>query len=241
MPAPKTIPPELYDDFTLNGQIPVDYTTHFDDEHGPDNPLYWNKEQTDYYLQIARAKNCTTYAEDKFLYQGLDKYRKRIAYKNVAVIGSIRPCYEAILLSYQAHPITIEYSIIICSDSRLKVYTVKEFEQNPRTFDALLSVSSLEHDGLGRYGDPIDPNADLKFMEKAKKLIPKDGLFFLQVPVAKDRLNFNGNRIYGKLRLPMLLKGWKILETYGFSEEMLETEGGTQPLFVLTPEDGFVL
>lgn len=33
-------------------------------------------------------------------------------------------------------------------------------------FDAVVSMSSLDHDGLGRYGDPINPNADLESMQK---------------------------------------------------------------------------
>ena len=120
----------------------------------------------------------------------------------------------------------------------MKIVTVEEFEKNPRTFDAILSVSSIEHDGLGRYGDPINPKGDLMFMEKAKTMIPQDGLFFLQVPIGKDRLFFNAYRIYGKLRLPKLLNGWRVLDTFGFSEEMLEIEASVivQPLFVLTPE-----
>ncbi len=31
-------------------------------------------------------------------------------------------------------------------------------------FDMALSISSFDHDGLGRYGDPLDPVGDLKAM-----------------------------------------------------------------------------
>ena len=31
-------------------------------------------------------------------------------------------------------------------------------------FDVVLSISSVEHDGLGRYGDALDPDADLHAM-----------------------------------------------------------------------------
>lgn len=52
-----------------------------------------------------------------------------------------------------------------------------EFEVNPRLFDAVVSISSYEHDGLGRYGDPINPDGDLIAMEKTKKMLKEDGLF----------------------------------------------------------------
>ncbi len=233
----KTIPPELSNDFSLNGQIPIEYNLYYEPpKTGTYETLVWHSQQIDFYLDCARRKSLTAYEDDRFLYPGLDRYRESIVGKEVAVIGSVRPCYEAILLSYGARPITIEYATIICSDPRLQILTVDEFKKNPRTFDAILSVSSIEHDGLGRYGDPIDPYADLKFLETAKQLIPKNGLFFLQVPLGRDRVCFNEHRIYGPIRLPMLLKGWKVLDVYGFSPEVFNTDGGIQPLFVLTPQ-----
>ena len=232
---PKTIPPELLNDYSLNGKIPIYYEHYYDQSHEPDNPMRWSSDQIDSYLRCAETKKIAGYHDDKFLYPGLDKYHSLIANKDVAVIGSDKPCYEAILLAYQAHPVTIEYGTIICDDPRLSIFTVKEFEKNPRIFDAILSVSSIEHDGLGRYGDPIDPNADLKFMDRAIHLIPKNGLFFLQVPVGMDRVSFNDRRVYGRIRLPLLLKSWNIIDTFGFSNELLDTWDGGQPLFILTP------
>eukprot|EP00958_Prasinococcus_capsulatus_P014869 scaffold1564_cov389-Prasinococcus_capsulatus_cf.AAC.28 len=34
------------------------------------------------------------------------------------------------------------------------------------TFDAAFAISSLDHDGLGRYGDPVNPFADFQAMER---------------------------------------------------------------------------
>ena len=232
----KTIPPELYDEFTLNGQIPV--INNYCDQSAASNPQNWETSVIDATLQKARVKQPLCYSEDEFLYLALEKYRAHIANKDVLVVGSEQPGYECILLSYDANPFTIDFRPIICHDPRIKTLTAKEFEMNPRTFDAFLSVSSIEHDGLGRYGDPINPRGDLLFMERAKTLIKKDGLFFLHVPIGKDYLVFNLHRVYGKLRLPLLLKGWRLIDTFGYTDEMLEREPTDyrQPCLVLTPE-----
>ena len=59
------------------------------------------------------------------------------------------------------------------------------------SFDVLVSYSSLEHDGVGRYGDPINPNADLLRMRNLKSFIKPEGHFFLAVPNGQDTLVWN--------------------------------------------------
>jgi hypothetical protein len=69
-----------------------------------------------------------------------------------------------------------------------------------------------------RYGDPLRPNGDIEMMKKMKCLVRPGGLLFLSVPVSKDRIIWNMHRIYGKLRLPMLLAHWKIEKIYATHE-----------------------
>ncbi len=49
-----------------------------------------------------------------------------------------------------------------------------------------------------RYGDPMDPTADLKSMHTlATSLVRPGALLFLAVPVGRDRIVFNLHRVYG--------------------------------------------
>jgi hypothetical protein len=57
-------------------------------------------------------------------------------------------------------------------------------------------MHTLEHIGLGRYGDPIDPEGDLKAIKGLKKVLAKDGSLLIVVPVGKPRIEFNAHRIY---------------------------------------------
>lgn len=101
----------------------------------------------------------------------------------------------------------------------------------------VISISTIEHDGLGRYGDPLDPMADLKSMSAIKRLLKPNGLFFLSVPIGEDLLVWNLHRRYGKNRLPLLLEGWKIFGRTGWMDEMMTKTGPAyktyEPVLVL--------
>jgi SAM-dependent methyltransferase len=64
---------------------------------------------------------------------------------------------------------------------------------------SLRSVSCMhviEHVGLGRYGDPVDYDGDLKAMSELARVVAPGGALLLVVPVGQARLAFNAHRIY---------------------------------------------
>ncbi|RZL61899.1 MAG: DUF268 domain-containing protein [Pedobacter sp.] len=68
------------------------------------------------------------------------------------------------------------------------------FEDN--SVSSLSCMHTVEHIGLGRYGDPISYNGDITAMkELARVLAPRGNLLFV-VPVGKRRIEFNAHRIY---------------------------------------------
>ena len=84
---------------------------------------------------------------------------------SVAVLGSTQPWYEAMALTEGARRVvTIQHSAVSYRHPALHAYTHRAFfasKERPETFDVILSISSFEHHGLGRYGDP-DPGGDLR-------------------------------------------------------------------------------
>lgn len=226
-PPLRTIPEGLLNEYTINGQIPFGYT-YYDGTHSLDEPTLYKKEEIDKLIDQALQKQPWYYGQtDVALFSMLDKYRSYIQGKIVGIIGSVKPWYESIILAYGGHPVTIEYNKIISDDSRLTLLTVEEYETFPQRFDAILSISSIEHDGLGRYGDPIDPWGDIQSMQKMKGMIKEDGLLFIAFPVGEDYLLWNAHRIYGGIRLPLLFQGWR-------QEDFAKAD--FQPVFVLSPD-----
>jgi len=189
--------------------------------------------------QIARGQSYYYGDTDRYLYNALRDFP--IRGKSVAVVGSVTPWYESVVLTYRGKPTTIEYNKIICDHPKIEVFTVKEFEAHPKKFDAIISISSIEHDRLGRYGDPINPYGDFEAMEKCRKMLKPGGFFYLAVPVTEDSITFNAHRTYGRIRLPKLLSGWNVVRSYGFDESNFEydskTMWGHQPVFVLQSEE----
>ena len=65
--------------------------------------------------------------------------------------------------------------------------------------DSIASLScmhSVEHVGLGRYGDQIDPDGDLKAISELKRVLAPGGNLLFVVPVGKPKIVFNAHRIY---------------------------------------------
>jgi SAM-dependent methyltransferase len=88
------------------------------------------------------------------------------------------------------------------------------------SFDLVISISNFEHDGLGRYGDPVDPGGDLRAMAEMRALVKPGGILILGVPVARDAVVWNAHRLYGRVRLPLLLRGWSIDAFVGFDGQV---------------------
>lgn len=52
----------------------------------------------------------------------------------------------------------------------------------PASFDAIVAVSTIEHIGLGSYGDPIQSTGDTDTMRRCREWLTPDGWMYLDVP-----------------------------------------------------------
>jgi hypothetical protein len=92
---------------------------------------------------------------------------------HVFVLGSEQPWIEACLLEVGARLVTtIEYGRIVSEHPQIQTMTPPEVTDQflkgalPQ-FDAGVTFSSLEHSGLGRYGDLLNPWGDIQAMARA--------------------------------------------------------------------------
>lgn len=244
---PQEIPLELFAEYTMNGKIPIrwwycneevshpedtKYSDLFvdlqsDDPFKIDNEklIIFKKDDVNELVEQVKDKSIKYYGDiAECLHSAFKDFP--IKGQNIAIMGSTHPICEAYAIHHEAIPNTIEYTSIQCYDKRINTFTVDEYYKTPDKervrFDAALSISSFEHDGLGKYGDPLDPNGDIKAMQRMKHTIKKGGILYLAVPCGKDRIDWNAHRVYGKLRLPILLSGWELLGHYGYSNELTE-------------------
>ena len=179
---------------------------------------------------------------------------------DVLIIGSNVPWYEAICLAFGAASCTtVEYNALRYDHPGLATVTVAEFEASrtrqrgsgiePRRWDVAWSISSFEHDGLGRYGDDLNPSADFQAMARVREYLKEGtkgmggrggvrGKLFLSLPVGRDEVVWNAQRVYGPIRLPLLLAGWEAVGVFGHEAADFEKRRfGHEPIFVLAPSD----
>jgi hypothetical protein len=86
------------------------------------------------------------------------------------------------------------------------------FETN--SIESLSCMHTVEHIGLGRYGDPIDVTGDLKAMKELERVVAKNGNLLFVVPIGTPRIEFNAHRIYA---YDTIIKGFSGLVLKEFS------------------------
>ena len=136
-------------------------------------------------------------------------------HQSIAVWSSLSPWIESALLNAGARELTtIDYNPpeIIGGNAPIRSLGQAELpklyaaSQGKGAFSTVISFSGLEHDGLGRYGDPLNPTGDIMAMREIRLLLRRGGILLLGVPTAStDELTFPVHRVYGPKRLRLLL------------------------------------
>lgn len=70
----------------------------------------------------------------------------------------------------------------------------------------------VEHIGLGRYGDPLDPEGDIKAMRELRRVLLPGGHLIFVVPVGQPMIAFNAHRIYGYDQIIECFRGLELEE-----------------------------
>ncbi|MGD9638883.1 MAG: DUF268 domain-containing protein [Alphaproteobacteria bacterium] len=63
--------------------------------------------------------------------------------------------------------------------------------------DSISCLHAIEHFGLGRYGDPINPNGHIAGFKNILKMLKKNGMLYISFPIGKEnQVLFNIHRIF---------------------------------------------
>lgn len=85
----------------------------------------------------------------------------------------------------------------------------------PYANGSLSSVSSLhviEHIGLGRYGDPLDPDGSHKACAELMRVLAPSGKLYVSMPIGDSRVQFNGQRVFSIPDVLVLFLGLELVE-----------------------------
>lgn len=195
------------------------------------------------YIKLNRRKNfeikeadCWPIIKDKYADAGTvnnyfwqDLWASRLIYQNKPKehydIGSRLDGFIAHLLSFDVlvhmidirqFPEQIDGLDTIVADAT----ELKEFQDD--SIESLSALCSLEHFGLGRYGDPVDPEACFKCFENIQRKLKRDGNLYISLPVGKERVEFNAHRVFYASTIQESFNKLELVEYSCTSEGQLE-------------------
>lgn len=168
---------------------------------------------SDFYPQI-KDKTVTTNFDSHYVYHTSWAARK---------VKEINPIYHTDISS------SLYFSGIVSSFIPVKFYDYRPaelklsnlesfpgdlmklpFENN--SINSISCMHTVEHVGLGRYNDPIDPDGDIKAIIELKRVLAKDGSLLFVTPLGKPKIEFNAHRIYSYEMIMEMFSGLKLVE-----------------------------
>jgi SAM-dependent methyltransferase len=76
--------------------------------------------------------------------------------------------------------------------------------------ESLSCLHALEHFGLGRYGDPVRPDAWARALSSFFRVLEPGGRLYLSTPVGRQRLEFNAHRVFAPETILHALRGLQL-------------------------------
>jgi SAM-dependent methyltransferase len=80
--------------------------------------------------------------------------------------------------------------------------TVLELPFADRSVESLSCLHVAEHVGLGRYGDPLDPEGTRKAASELERVLAPGGRLLFALPVGEPRTEFNAHRVHHPEEIP---------------------------------------
>ena len=95
--------------------------------------------------------------------------------------------------------------------------------------DSLSCLHTIEHFGLGRYGDKLDPAGHLKGIERLQAMVAPGGTLYLSTQIGRERIEFNAHRVFAPATVLSWFSGeWKI-ERCAVIDDACQLSEGTDP------------
>jgi SAM-dependent methyltransferase len=100
---------------------------------------------------------------------------------------------------------TVEGLHFIRSDAT----TLEGLETN--SIESLSSLHAVEHFGLGRYGDRVEPAAAWRAMSSLARVLRPGGVLLFSVPIGRERVVFNAHRVFAPESVPLAMSSLQLV------------------------------
>lgn len=143
----------------------------------------------------------------------------RIAPKEVNDIASHRDWLIGVGAGIKLHTLDVRDADVRLLSEQVWLGRAEELPWGGESVECLTSLCSIEHFGLGAYGDPFDPQGDYKAISEMIRVLRPGGSLVLTTTVNRSHsfTTFNIHRIYGLEALRSMFAGLEIVEEQFFS------------------------
>lgn len=98
--------------------------------------------------------------------------------------------------------------------------TILEIPYPDQSLESVSSLHVVEHIGLGRYGDPIDPEGMSLALKELVRVVAPGGRLYVSTPVGRPRICYNAHRVTDPVALierlrPLELETFSVIDTVG--------------------------
>ncbi len=123
--------------------------------------------------------------------------------------------YLAPTTSIDIRPLSVKLPFL-----KSKKGSILDLPFEDKSVELLTSISVIEHIGLGRYGDKLDPDGSMKAFNEVERVIAPDGHFIGSVPVSHTPfIIFNAERVFRQKTIFDIFKDFELAdEQFLFSE-----------------------
>lgn len=126
---------------------------------------------------------------------------------SVVLVSTVSALVPTVFVDYRPLPVALPGLECIAGD-------VCRLPFADGTVASLSCLHVIEHVGLGRYGDPLDPEGSAKAARELARVLSPGGRLYLSVPVGRARVCFNAHRVFDPRGLPQLFSRLRVA---GFS------------------------
>jgi SAM-dependent methyltransferase len=107
-----------------------------------------------------------------------------------------------------------------------------------KSVESLSCLHALEHFGLGRYGDPIDPSQWKKALREMARVLSDQGRLYLSLPVGHERVEFNAQRVFDPRTIQQEVDGQLELLSFGLLDDKGEWNSNADMEFAASQSYG---
>jgi hypothetical protein len=104
-------------------------------------------------------------------------------------------------------PLRVDVDGLTCIQGNLT-----ELAKPSASIPSLSCLHVIEHVGLGRYGDTIDPAGSTKALAELQRVLAPGGMLYISTPVGRQRVCFNAHRIFRPETIIATLQDLQLVE-----------------------------